>query len=699
MNHQDAFDRVPPIDAASTAARLPERPLEVPVSGTAARARAADTARSIDVAELWERVRQSLQERIRPEQFHTWFEQAELRAIGVDGLVVQGALAALPNTVQLAVQNNFTSFFIKTYYMEQLVDALGEACGGNPAIEIVVDGRLTRGTVADRHVRELQERSTERSSEHRSERSDQKAQGGVSRLEGNRRPGQRDLFDGSDEHDGDERDGSSLEHTNDSRNARTNDWRGPGSTYGSSPNGASRNNGFASDGESRFGEQRPTPLRTGDARPQGGRANDERDTHDTDGGVPSSGATRSAPIGAREEVRAGEPRNDLSRHDSTPRNDRTALGRTSAGAAQQRPNAPRGGEFGAPEHPRGRLLSSSDVGLNPSYRFDAFVVGPCNRFAHAAAVGVSEQPGLHYNPLFLHGNVGLGKTHLIQSLCHAILARDPGTRILYLSCESFVNHFIDALDKGDLQRFRNKYRNVDVLVVDDIHLLANKERTQEEFFHTFNTLYNAGKQIVLSSDSPPKDIPTLQSRLVSRFKWGLVTEIESPCYETRRAILKRKSREKGNELPDDVASDLAEAITANIRELEGAVTRLLGYAALSNQPVSVSLARECLRDLFEHATSQPTIEDVLRVVTSHFQIRLVDLQSRKRTSAIAFARQVGMFLARKLTRLSLQEIGGHFGGRDHSTVLYAVERIKEGTQKDAEILETVRRLEAALSMH
>jgi len=332
--------------------------------------------------------------------------------------------------------------------------------------------------------------------------------------------------------------------------------------------------------------------------------------------------------------------------------------------------------------PPSRLLWSSDFALNPSYTFESFVVGPCNRFAHAAALGVSEAPGSAYNPFFLHGSVGLGKTHLLQSLCYALLERQPSTRILYLSCETFINHFISAIENGDLQKFRNKYRNVDVLVVDDIHMLANKERTQEEFFNTFNTLYNAGKQIVLSSDSPPKDIPTLQDRLVSRFKWGLVTEIESPCYETRMAIVRRKSRERGRELPEPVAHLLAEQIESNIRELEGAVTRVIGFASLAKQEISVELVRRILRDVLSVQRGQPTLDDVMRVVTSHFNVKPTDLQSRRRPNAIAHPRQVGMYLARRITRHSLEEIGGFFGGRDHTTVLHAVRKIECELKRD-----------------
>ncbi|TAJ18517.1 MAG: chromosomal replication initiator protein DnaA [Planctomycetota bacterium] len=362
------------------------------------------------------------------------------------------------------------------------------------------------------------------------------------------------------------------------------------------------------------------------------------------------------------------------------------------------PAALAGAVRGTPAEARTRepvrtLSPSSDVVLNPSYRFDNFVVGPCNRFAHAAAVGVSEAPGKAYNPFFLHGSVGLGKTHLLQSLCYALLERDAQTNILFLSCETFVNHFIAALENGDLQKFRSKYRNVDVLVVDDIHILANKERTQEEFFHTFNALHSAGKQIVLSSDSPPKDIPTLQGRLVSRFKWGLVTEIEQPCYETRMAILKRKSRERGSELPDEVARLLAERIDTNIRELEGSVTKILGYAALARAPVSPELAREALRELFTVRHGAPSLDDLMRELTEHFNVKPADLQSRRRTNAVAYPRQVGMYIARRITRMSLEEIGGFFGGRDHSTVLYAIQKIENLVREDAGLGEQIRQLE------
>ncbi len=361
---------------------------------------------------------------------------------------------------------------------------------------------------------------------------------------------------------------------------------------------------------------------------------------------------------------------------------------------ESRPPLDSGPSAGAPPAlaPGAGLLWNSDVVLNHKYTFENFVVGPCNRFAHAAAVGSGERPGKNYNPFFLHGRVGVGKTHLLQALCFSILERDPSARILYLSCETFVNHFISALENGDLDGFRTKYRNVDVLVVDDIHILANKERTQEEFFHTFNTLYQAGKQLVLSSDSPPKDIPTLQERLVSRFRWGMVTEIEPPCYETRMAIVKRKSRDQGRELPDTVAQLIAEQIDQNVRELEGAVTRLLGFSSLTGKPLTLELAREALGDLLQANHGAPTMDDIISAVTSKYGVKLSELQSKRRTKSITHPRQVAMFLARRITRHSLEEVGGFFGGRDHSTVIYAVDRVSKAVRSDPEVRKQVEGL-------
>ncbi len=340
------------------------------------------------------------------------------------------------------------------------------------------------------------------------------------------------------------------------------------------------------------------------------------------------------------------------------------------------------------------FLQNSDVVLNKKYTFDNFVVGPSNQLAHAAALAVAEAPAGSYNPLFLHGNVGLGKTHLLQAICQKAMDSGRTMNVLYLSSETFVNQFISAIEKGDLDRFRYKYRNVDILLIDDIHLLANKERTQDEFFHTFNHLYNGGKQIVLSSDSPPGEIPTLKERLISRFKWGLVAELAPPGFETRLAILRRKARMMDLTIPEEVLSFLAENIDTNIRELEGAVTKVVGYAQLIHQVVDIDLARQVLGLRNPGRSGAVTgIDRILDVVCKHFGVRVTDLQGRKRTHSIAFPRQVAMFLARKLTPLSLEEIGGHFGGRDHSTVLYAIDKIRKKVEADVEFAERVTTLD------
>ncbi len=340
------------------------------------------------------------------------------------------------------------------------------------------------------------------------------------------------------------------------------------------------------------------------------------------------------------------------------------------------------------------FLQHSDVVLNPKYTFENFVAGPSNQLAHAAAMAVADAPAGSYNPLFLHGNVGLGKTHLLQAICHKAMQSGKSMNVLYLSSETFVNQFISAIGDGELDRFRYRYRNVDMLLIDDIHLLANKERTQDEFFHTFNALYNAGRQIVLSSDSPPGEIPTLKERLISRFKWGLVAEMAAPGYETRLAILRRKAADRGEQIAEEVLSFLAENIDTNIRELEGAVTKVVGYAQLIHQTVDISVAKRALgyRDS-GRSPSVTGIERILDVVCKDYGVRITDLQGRKRTQSIAFPRQVAMFLARKLTPLSLEEIGGHFGGRDHSTVLYAVDKIRRRTTEDVDFARQVRRLE------
>ena len=325
---------------------------------------------------------------------------------------------------------------------------------------------------------------------------------------------------------------------------------------------------------------------------------------------------------------------------------------------------------------RARLIAIDPFmyNLNPQYTFDNFIVGPSNRLAQAAAMAVARSPGKAYNPLFIHSSVGLGKTHLVQAICHAVFTQDPSAKLNYLSCETFVNDFIHAVELGDLTTFRLTYRKLNAIIIDDIQFLSKKERTQEEFFHTFNTLYNAGKQIVLTSDSPPQEMSDLEDRLLSRFKWGLVVPIEPPEYETRVAIIRRKARIRGFSIPDDVTEFMARNLNTNIRELEGAIIKLSGYAALTGRAIDMELAVETfgIKDTPAHSIS---MDNILNVVIKRFGVKLSELQSKKRTKAIVLPRQLCMYLARKLTAHSLEEIGGFFGGRDHSTVLYAAQKI------------------------
>ena len=329
----------------------------------------------------------------------------------------------------------------------------------------------------------------------------------------------------------------------------------------------------------------------------------------------------------------------------------------------------------APSWPA-RFLAADRPRLNPQYTFDNFITGPCNRMAHAAALAVGDLPGRAYNPLFIHSSVGLGKSHLIQAICHKVLGSRPEAAAMYVSCEDFVNQFITAIERGQIEDFRYRFRHLDVLIIDDIHFLADKDRTQEEFFHTFNTLYQSQKQVVLSSDSPPHEIPKLKERLVSRFKWGLVVRIDQPSYETRVAIIQKKSRLRGLELPDDVIRYVATVIDTNNRELEGAVVRILGYASLCNRQVDVDLAKEALRDLVKGPSRTVTIQDVVDTVLQRYSSRLSDLQSKRRNQSVTTPRHLCMYLARRLTNRSLEEIGAFFGGRDHTTVLHAERKIR-----------------------
>jgi len=337
-----------------------------------------------------------------------------------------------------------------------------------------------------------------------------------------------------------------------------------------------------------------------------------------------------------------------------------------------------------------RLLAETP--LNRGYTFEQFVVGPSNQLSHAASLAIGQNPGRAYNPLFIHGNVGMGKTHLLQSICHSIKKRSQPARVVYLSCEEFTNRFILAIQLGKLELFREHYRCADVLVIDDVQFLAGKDKTQEEFFHTFNSLYNTQKQIVISSDRPPVDIPTVEDRLVSRFKWGLVTDIQAPCYETRFAIVKRKALARSISLDDDVANFIAERVSTNIREVEGAVIKVIGVAAITERPISLALAEEALQGVGSPQINQISIPDVISMITGEFSITARDLTGKSRTQKISLPRQIGMYLCREYTDHSLEEVGRFFGNRDHTTVLYAVTKIKKRSQTDKMFKELLAKL-------
>ena len=331
-----------------------------------------------------------------------------------------------------------------------------------------------------------------------------------------------------------------------------------------------------------------------------------------------------------------------------------------------------------PFWPFGRAVQDSarEIGLLSKYTFDTFVVGSSNRFAHAASLAVSDSPAKAYNPLFIYGGVGLGKTHLMHAIGQRALQKNPKSKVLYISSEDFTNQLISAIQNRSTQKFREKYRNVDVLLIDDIQFIAGKESTQEEFFHTFNSLYDSHKQIVVSSDRPPKEIQSLEERLVSRFEWGLVTDIQPPDFETRMAIIKKKSEKETIALPEDVFYFLAEKVKTNIRELEGALIRVVAYAKLIGKEVSLDMAKEVLKDMIIEGEKKITIDLIQKKVAEYFDIKPSDMRAKKRSKAIAYPRQVAMYLARQLTDFSLPEIGDQFGGRDHTTVIHAYDKIE-----------------------
>ncbi|MCG3129042.1 MAG: Chromosomal replication initiator protein DnaA [Phycisphaerae bacterium] len=335
------------------------------------------------------------------------------------------------------------------------------------------------------------------------------------------------------------------------------------------------------------------------------------------------------------------------------------------------------------EAPREIAPAERPRSLDADYVFDEFVVGPSNRLAHAACRAVSNEPGAAYNPLFIYGPSGVGKSHLLQATCAEIMRARPHFAVVYLSCETFVNEFINGIESGRVQQFRDRHRQADVLAIDDVQFLVERETSQEEFFHTFNVLHQARKQIMLSADVSPRQIPTLEDRLVSRFNWGLVTHIDFPDLETRRAILQKKARLRGYVVADEILDLIAERVASNIRLLEGALIRAVSQAQLSGQ----ELTREAVVEMLDESDGQRRrlpIRDIIETVSSYYGVRLGEMLGRKRTRSVAQPRQIGMYLARRLTGLSLEEIGGHFGGRDHSTVLHAENAIESLRRQDRE---------------
>lgn len=334
-----------------------------------------------------------------------------------------------------------------------------------------------------------------------------------------------------------------------------------------------------------------------------------------------------------------------------------------------------------------------DPHLNNKYTFDTFVVGNSNRFAHAASLAVAESPAKAYNPLFIYGGVGLGKTHLMHAIGNQILNSGNKFKVLYITSEKFTNELINSIRDDKAVEFRNKYRGVDILLIDDIQFLAGKERTQEEFFHTFNTLYEADKQIIISSDRPPKDIPTLEDRLRSRFEWGLITDIQTPDFETRTAILRKKAQLENLKVPDELLTYIASKIHSNIRELEGALIRVIAFSSFNKQEITLEMAETVLKDILpENKPRLITVAIIQQTVADYFNLKVEDLKAKKRTRNISFPRQIAMYLTRELTDLSLPKIGEHYGGRDHTTVIHAYDRITAEMETDPSLKTTLEEI-------
>ena len=352
----------------------------------------------------------------------------------------------------------------------------------------------------------------------------------------------------------------------------------------------------------------------------------------------------------------------------------------------------------AKKEEKDRERQDRNTNLIPKYTFDNFVIGASNQFAHAACVAVANQPGDHYNPLFIYGGVGLGKTHLVNAIGHHSVTQRPNLKVAYLSSESFMNELIASLRRDRMDEFKRKFRNVDILILDDVQFIAGKERTQEEFFHTFNSLYDSHKQIVITSDKFPKEIPGIEDRLRNRFEWGLIADIQPPDMETRVAILQKKAEVEGVQLPHDVAIFLASNIDSNVRELEGSLTRLGAFASLTKATITIDLTKELLRNTLKGAQREITVENIQKTICDYFNIRLGDLKAKRRTQNIALPRQVAMYLCRKYTETSFPAIGDKFGGRDHSTVIHASKTVERKIREDPHMQKTIEKLERNLNL-
>jgi chromosomal replication initiator protein len=337
--------------------------------------------------------------------------------------------------------------------------------------------------------------------------------------------------------------------------------------------------------------------------------------------------------------------------------------------------------------------------ISPDHCFDNFVIGPGNQLAQAASVAVSQKPGQAYNPLFIHGGVGLGKTHLLQAICQTAMSMHHSMRILYVSCNGFMTQFLESVQAGEMASFRHRFRAFDMLVIDDIHDLSKRDRTQEEFFHTFNTLFQSGRQIVLSSDAPPAEIPDMEERLISRFACGLVASIEAPSYETRVAIIKKKASLRHIDIPDDVAAYVAARLDSNIRELEGAITKLQGLSLVERKVIDMEMAKRAIsrRKDDSSANQHLSIQDILEAIATYYDVKLSDILSKRRHKSITGPRQIGMWLARHHTRFSLEEIGGYFGGRDHTTVMHAIKTVDQRRGDDQRMQRDLSQLENRLN--